>query len=324
MESTYDPPVLQRPLRVWAVSEQKIGTLSQCLGVGRYFDPTPLEKIIVPRHGLKRLLAPPIFRRSEPEPDILISCGYRPEKPVLKAKRAFGNRPIAIHLQRPEIEGYDCIFVSRHDWTDELSSRSNYFPMVGVPHRLSPHVIEERRPSARATYSPDDSKVAGVFVGGANGAYEYDQSALNSIVGAVTHLQEQGWRVLVSTSRRSSEATLEQLLRLRSDRVQVWDGALPNPYLDFVAAADAYLIAKDSITMPCEALASGKPVYSLDLTKIQGPRLEKFERFHSDLQQTLRLTRPFEGSLEPYDYEPLNEAARLSAIIRDEMSLPAR
>ena len=264
------PPVLQRPLRVWAVSEQKIGTLSQCLGVGRYFDPTPLEKIIVPRHGLKRLLAPPIFRGSEPEPDILISCGYRPEKTVLKAKRAFGNRPVAIHLQRPEVEGYDC-----------------------------------------------------VFVGGANGAYEYDQSAVNSIVDAVTHIQEQGWRVLVSTSRRSSEATLEQLLRLRSDRVEIWDGASPNPYLDFVAAADAYVIAKDSITMPCEALASGRPVYSLDLTKIPGPRLEKFERFHDDLQKTLQLTRRFEGHLDPYEYKPLNEAARLSTVIRDEMSLPA-
>ena len=304
-----------QPRRAWVVSEAKIGTLSQCVGLARYFDPKPIEKIIIPRHGLKRIFAPEIFRRSERMPDIIVSCGYKPEKTVLRIRKAFSGKPVAVHLQKPYVEGYDLVFVSRHDWTDDLGKRSNYFSMVGVPHRWNPETIAGRRPAARAIYSPDDARLAAFFVGGSNGAYAYDTAALENIRNAVQSLTAQGWRVLVSASRRSNQATVDALLKLRTENVIVWDRASENPYFDFVAAADAFLIAKDSITMPCEALATGRPVYAFDLTNTPGERLDKFERFHRDLQEELRLTRPFRGVLEDYAYAPLDETRRIASII---------
>jgi len=187
--------------------------------------------------------------------------------------------------------------------------------MIGVPHRFTESFWETRRQSARKTYSADNARVVTVLLGGSNGAYAYDDSTHATIKRAVESLVGGGWKVLISVSRRSSADTLSAVSVLRSPQVEIWDRVGPNPYLDYVAAADAFLIAKDSVTMPCEALSTGKPVYILDITRIPGDRLAKFEWYHSDLQNTLALTRPFEGALTPYDYQSPDEALRISKII---------
>lgn len=304
----------------WTVSEPKIGTLSQCVAVARHFDESPVEKIVVPGRGLRRIFDAPIFRRAEPAPDLIVSCGFRSEKRVLKMKQAYRNRPLAVHLQNPKVEGYDMIFVSRHDWRPEFDGRPDYHQMLGVPHRFSTAFWESRRHSARQVYAPSGEKVVAIFVGGANGAYDYDTAAHATIAAAAEGLARKGWRVLISVSRRSSEETLSVLGRLRSPDIHVWDRKGENPYVDYVAAADAFLIAKDSITMPCEALSTGRPVYALDLTPIPGERLEKFEWYHRDLQETLRLTRPFAGELAPYQYAPPRETERIAALIRQRLA----
>lgn len=297
--------------RVWTVSESKAGTLTQCLGVGMHFDPHPVEKIVVRTRGLRKLIARPVFKRSEAEPGIIVSCGSLPEQHVLQMQRAFGERPLTVHLQRPKVEGYDLCFVSRHDWTPELADRPNYHSVVGVPHRVTQRVLAPLRDKARLRYAPNNEKVAVIFVGGTNGAYAYDDRALNELSNVIHKLVEQHWRVLVSTSRRSSPQTLQALLELRNPMVEVWDRTGHNPFLDYMAAADAFLIGKDSITMPCEALVTGKPVYALELTHIPGDRVTKFERFHHDLQDVLKLTRPFRDEIADYDYVPLDETGRI-------------
>ncbi|MDI7864402.1 mitochondrial fission ELM1 family protein [Rhizobiaceae bacterium n13] len=301
--------------RVWVVSEQKAGTLTQCLGVGQYFDPEPQQKIARRVPPLKRIFTPPLFRPDEKRPDIIVSCGFRSEEPVMRMKKAYGGHPFTVHLQRPKLNGFDLVFVSRHDWEPELDRRANYHSMVGVPHRVTMDRLAPLREAARRRYAPNGEQVAAIFVGGDNGAYAYDDAALRRITATVRTLAEEGWRVVLSISRRSSQRTLETLLALRGPAIEVWDREGENPYLDYLAAADAFLIAKDSITMPCEALTTGKPVYALDLTPIPGERLEKFEWFHRDLQQVLKLTRPFEGQLAAYSYTPLNETRRIAGIV---------
>jgi uncharacterized protein len=301
--------------KVWAVSEPKAGTLTQCLGVGMHFDPRPIEKIVIRSHGLKKLFARPVFKRSESAPDIIISCGSLPERHVLQMQQTFGDRPLTVHLQRPKVEGYNLCFVSRHDWTPELAQRPNYHSVVGVPHRVSQRVLAPLRDNARLRYAPNNEKVAAIFVGGTNGAYAYDDLALKYLSNMIHLLTEQHWRVVVSTSRRSSAEILQTFLKLRNPMVDVWDRTGNNPFLDYMAAADAFLIGKDSITMPCEALVTGKPVYALELTHIPGDRVTKFERFHRDLQDVLGLTRPFHNEIVDYNYVPLDETGRIAKII---------
>jgi mitochondrial fission protein ELM1 len=308
---------------IWAVTESKAGTLTQCLGVAKELNPAPLVKTISRTRGIRKWFEPPLFRRKEQEPAVLVSCGFRSELPVLDIKAAYGGRPLAVHLQKPRIEGYDLVFVSRHDWVPEMDARPNYHPMVGVPHQITPARLNVLRDDARTRFAGDGRRVVAVFVGGSNGAYLYDDKTHERISDAVKHLESESWRVLVSVSRRSDEETLRALLKLRSPNIDVWDRSGENPYLHYMAAADGFLIAKDSITMPCEALATGKPVYSLDLTQIPGPRLEKFEFYHRDLAQNLGLTKPFGGKIEPYDYQPLNETRRIGSVIRSALKTSA-
>ncbi|MDR6758901.1 mitochondrial fission protein ELM1 [Mycoplana sp. BE70] len=294
--------------------------MSQCVAVARHFDPSPTEKSFVAGRGFRRIFDPPLFRRSERAPELIISCGFRAEKRALRIKAAYGGTPLTVHLQPPKIDGYDMVFVSRHGWRPEFEGRPGYFQMLGVPHRFSAQFWQERRAAAREIYAPEDEKVAAVFVGGPNDAYDYDAPAHEAIASAVNGLVGQNWKVLISVSRRSTDQTLQALLKLRSKQVVVWDRSSQNPYIEFVAAADAFLIAKDSITMPCEALSTGRPVYVLELTQVPGERLEKFEWYHRDLQETLGLTRSFNGELAPYDYLPPRETDRIAGIIKERLA----
>ncbi|THK37018.1 nucleoside-diphosphate sugar epimerase [Ensifer sp. MPMI2T] len=305
---------------VWAVAESKAGTLTQCLGVGKEFHHEPVIKLISRSRGLRKLFEPKLFRKKEQRPELVISCGFRAEPAVLDIKAAYAGKPLTVHLQRPRIEGYDLVFVSRHDWVDELNGRSNYHSMVGVPHQITSARLAPLRDAARRRFSPDGRPIAAVFVGGSNGAYVYDDRTHQNIRSAIEQLEKEGWRIVVSVSRRSEDHTQEALSALNSESIAVWDRRSENPYLEYMAAADAFLIAKDSITMPCEALATGKPVFTLDLTPVEGLRLDKFERYHRDLHETLHLTRPFEGRIEPYSYEPLDETRRIASVIRSQLN----
>lgn len=303
-------------MTIWAVSVASVGTLSQCSAVAKALDEDYRKKIVVPQRGLARLFQKSLHRRDEAAPDVIVSCGSESERHVLKMKAAYKGGPLAVHLQPPKIDGYDMVFVSRHDWVEDFNARPDYHQMVGVPHRFSFGGWQELRGSARARYAPNNERIVVVLVGGANGAYAYDQASLVAIVQAVTDQVQAGWKALVSVSRRTDPDTRQALKALRSEKTVVWDGDGDNPFVDYLAAADAFLIAKDSVTMPCEALSTGKPVYSLELSKIAGRKLDKFERFHDDMQKTLGLTRPYLGSLDPYDYTPPDETRRIADLVR--------
>ncbi|WP_435168750.1 mitochondrial fission ELM1 family protein [Falsirhodobacter sp. 1013] len=297
-----------------------MGTLSQCSAVANSLQEDYRKKIVVPRRGLARLFQKPLYKRNEVAPDVIVSCGSASEPHVLKMKAAYNGRPLAVHLQPPKIDGYDMVFVSRHDWLKEFDTRPHFHQMVGVPHRFSFEGWKKLRGPARARYAPNDERIVVVLVGGTNGAYAYDQASLIAIIHAITDQVQAGWKALVSVSRRTDPETRQALKALHSEKTIVWDGDGDNPYMDYLAAADAFLIAKDSVTMPCEALSTGKPVYSLGLSKIAGRKFDKFERFHDDMQKTLGLTRPYLGSLDPYDYTPPFETRRIVDFIRREKS----
>ena len=313
------PSGLRRAPKGWAVTEEKAGTLTQCLGIAKQIDPAPVIKIVTKPRGWRKWFKPRLFSTREPEPTFMVSCGFRAEEPVLAIKSAFGGRPFAVHLQRPRVDGYDLVFVSRHDWVPELDGIDHVRQMVGVPHQITPDRLAAHAGS-RSQYAGPADRVAAVFLGGSNGAYVYDAACHLTIRNAVRDLEAAGWKIVISVSRRSSAETLQAALTLRSGNVTVWDRTGDNPYLDFMAAADAFLIAKDSITMPCEALVTGKPVYTLDLTHVPGERLLKFETYHADLRETLKLTKAFDGDLAPYVYEPLNETARIGTIVAESLA----
>ena len=307
-------------MRIWTVSERKAGTLTQCLGVSRPIDPDPHKVIIeakLPRW--RRGILSPYRNLQGPEPDIIVSCGSMSPRHVFAIAAACRKRPFTVHLQTPQPEFaqfYDLAFIPRHDWTEEKSKMPNFRPMLGAPHQFTHAALEGIRPAAREKWGNGRQRILAVLVGGPNGAYDFDGPTLERLIESIRGLAAEGWRLQFSASRRSPPSLLSRLLDLRSDDIAVWDNTGQNPYSEFLAAADAFLITKDTITMTCEALTTGRPVYIFDLAKTPCKKLDEFEWFHTDISQTQGLTKPFQGSIEPYSYTPPNEAQRIAEVIR--------
>lgn len=309
-------------MRVWTVSERKAGTLTQCMGVARHLDREPHSIIIdkkLPRW--RRGVLSPYRKMTRAEPDVIISCGSMAPRHVFAIADGCRKRPLTVHLQTPQpklARGFDMAFISRHDWTDE-KERSKFHKMLGVPHQFTSEGIREARPGARARLVKEEGPAVAVLIGGPNGAYRFEGSTVDELIGAITTLAASGWMVLVSTSRRSDPSMLERLLQLRDDHISVWDQQGENPYRDFIAAADGFVITKDTITMTCEALTTGQPVHIFDLPKTPCKKLDEFEWFHADMNE-LGLTRPFRGVIESYRYTPPDEARRIADLILERLA----
>ena len=96
-----------------------------------------------------------------------------------------------------------------------------------------------------------------------------------------------------------------------------WAGEGENPYHGLLGLADHFVVTADSVNMACEAAFTGKPVHIAEITG----GTPKFRRFHRAMREA-GVTRPFEGVLGRWSYEPLNETVSVAAEIRRRM--PAR
>lgn len=312
-------------MRVWTISEEKAGTLTQCLGVAQHLDRNPTARIFKKQNRLERVFSP--FRQitAELRPDITISCGSISERYVSDIKNAYGNQPFSVHLQpaqrAPDL--FDMVFVSRHDWTEAMANDPKYFQMTGVPHRITPAFLAARREDARARFAPGDERIVTLLTGGSTWAYAFDRQTIEKLVATTIDLVEQGCVVLASTSRRSEPEILARLMQINNPRLVLWDRTGDNPYIDYLSAADAFVITADTVTMVCEASMSGKPIHIFPLAQYAGPqfelkKFEKFERFHEDMHRNLGITRIFEGKLEEFSYPVEDETLRISLLIRTE------
>jgi mitochondrial fission protein ELM1 len=120
---------------------------------------------------------------------------------------------------------------------------------------------------------------------------------------------------MITTSRRTP-AHLAVRLKEAVDGTPAifWDGEGANPYADFLAHADAFVITADSVSMTCEAAATGRPIFLF--TPSGGS--PKFDRFHAALAD-YGVTRPLPEPIAPlpsWNYKPLHSAEIIAAEIR--------
>ena len=90
----------------------------------------------------------------------------------------------------------------------------------------------------------------------------------------------------------------------------LWNGEGANPYPQFLAHADAFVVTADSVNMTGEASATGRPVYVF--TPSAGS--DKFRRFHAALQAH-GATRPLPDNpdgVPAWSYEPLQSAETIA------------
>ena len=247
-----------------------------------------------------------------PWPDLLISCGRRAVPYARWVKRQSAGATTAVHIQNPQsrLSAFDLVAPPRHD---HLRGTNVVEPEASL-HRVTP----ERLAAAAADFAPQlahlPRPLVTVLIGGSNSCYELTADAVSALAGQLRALcLEQGAGLAVTPSRRTGDGNIETLRRaLEGLPAVIWDFQEPNPYFGFLGLADALIVTSDSVNMVTEACATGKPVHVLHLAG--GNR--KFNEFHASMRQA-GYTRPFQGMLEDWRYQPANDVAKIAARIHD-------
>lgn len=90
------------------------------------------------------------------------------------------------------------------------------------------------------------------------------------------------------------------------------DAGKDNPYLGYLALADAVIVTGDSVSMCSEACAGTGPVYIYAPPALTVP---KHARLHEELYQK-GYARPLNGNYETWSLPPLNSALDVAAEIK--------
>jgi len=302
------------PKKLWIVTEGLAGTENQCLGVAEALREKWPDLSVIPfRTALRqpwKSLSPwlgfeqwwsfdPIF--IPPWPDILITSGRKAIAASRFIKAESTGQTFTLHLQDPHInpKAFDLVAVPAHD----TLRGENVIVTAATPNRITQARLEE----AMTAFSSPPAPRAAVLIGGNSKTHRITPAIAERLI---AQLSEAGktHSLMITTSRRTPESLRAALQKqFAGGKHFIWDGEGANPYFAILGYADAIIATNDSASMLSEAATTGKPVYSV---KLEGGS-PKFDRLYAGLQKTGAL-KEFSGTIENWEYTPLNDAARVA------------
>lgn len=239
-----------------------------------------------------------------PWPDVLITSGRRSVAFALAIKQASNGHTKLIHLQTPRapLHLFDLVFPMEHD---EVSG-DNIYPTFAALH----HVTNEKLSTAAYELQNEidryPSPRVAMFIGGSTNKYHLKAKYMHKLVDdIVAFKQKHQGSLFISTSRRTGAENTQKLVQALGDHDQLWiySGGEPNPYLAWLASADAIVVTNDSVNMMSEALVTAKPLYILNLPEHTDTKPARFAR-----QLISRgMAKPFSVPLIAYEPEVYNE-----------------
>ncbi|MBX3457732.1 MAG: mitochondrial fission ELM1 family protein [Candidatus Paracaedibacteraceae bacterium] len=269
----------------WVISDGSAGMINQAWGLAESlgFEVT-LRKIklrqpwesLAPyfRCGLNFCLSSTSDSLNAPYPDIVFASGRRATLPALLIKQKSPSTKI-VYFQNPKIssEHFDAVICPEHD----NYIGANVITTLGATHRITD---EKLKIAAQhfAYLNPDHRPVLSVIIGGPNKNYSMPDDFAERLSHDLNQLLNQGWRILITLSRRTPLTIAEKLKQL-PDSIYIWDGKGNNPYFGLLGLANVLLVTCDSISMISEACATSAQVY---LYKLDGT-YPKFDHFHTSV-----------------------------------------
>ena len=308
----------QPHLTIWAVSDGRAGIEAQAVGLADAVARLRPAEVAIKQIGWTppfgrlpwglippRLALAPGSGIAPPWPDIWIAAGRATLPLSTRIGRWSQGRTFVVQAQHPRtnLEPFGLVIPPTHDGL----AGSNVLPILGAPNRLNAERLasELARFDTRIQALPHP-RVA-LIVGGKSKAFDLPPARAAAMAEEVAQaVAKAGGSLLVSFTRRTPPAAQ----RILADALSalpgwIWDGAGENPYLAFLAAADAILVTEDSTNLATDAAATGKPVHVLAMDGAS----RKFARFHADLERR-GIARRFTGELEDWAYAPLDETSR--------------
>jgi mitochondrial fission protein ELM1 len=321
---------LGRPVRAWVLTDGKMGDVAQCLGVAERLGLDPDQRIVAPRVPYVWLMPwGPIDPRDAPKrtgsplappyPDLAIASGRRAVAYLRALHRASDRHTFTVFLKDPRTgtRAADLIWVPEHD----RLRGENVLVTPTSPHRVSPDVLARLRATPPAGIAALPPPRIAVILGGPAGATSYQEADIERFstrLSALTRTNPASF--LVTPSRRTPTALAVAAERAISGHpALIWRGTGENPYLSFLALADAVVVTGDSANMVSEAMATGRPVLIF-----RPDRLSRKLATFLDSVERRGLARPFRGILESYETRPIDCTPLIAAEIRRRMIARAR
>jgi len=296
--------------------------VNQCRGLAEVLGVAPVSKVIdlrAPWQWLPPILTPNTLNITSsgsdpltpPWPDLLIASGRKSVAPARAIRKASGGRTFCVQIQDPGVSptAFDLIVAPAHD---EMTG-GNVISTTGSLHGLTESILDAARARFADRVSRLPRPLLAVLLGGDNAVYKMTEAYGETLAAQLRELaQNHGWGLAITPSRRTPQHAQQAIAHaLQGTGADIWDETGDNPYLGFLAHADAIVVTGDSVNMVSEATATGKPVH---VAHLEGGS-EKFRRFHQNMEAR-GITRPFKGTIESWDYEPLDDTAMVAAEIR--------
>lgn len=302
----------------WIITEGMAGTENQCIGIANALGVPPQIKRITlnepwktlsPYLGLERntSFSEPL---TAPWPDLLITSGRKSIAAARYIKRMSKGATVLIHVQDPRYwsKGFDLIAVPEHD----PLRGENVIVTKGSPNKITIDILNDAKSMFPNLSSLKAPRIA-VLIGGTSQAYNMTQSITEDLAKSLLQINKNlNSSMMITCSRRTGKNN-EAILRssLDNNGNYFWNGKGENPYTAFLAYANYIMVTADSASMISESCTTGKPVYMIALDG----GAKRISTLHSNLIRH-GVLRQFNGLLEPYDYEPLNDAQIVSKEIK--------
>ena len=321
------------PLNIWVVSDGRAGIENQALGLAEAVARLTPADISVRRIRWRRafdrlpsaLKAPWMLDPSsdpvapapgEAWPDLWIAAGRATLPLSVRVKARSGGRTFVVQVQDPRwrTDAYDLIVAPAHD----RLKGPNVLSITGSPHRVTPARLAEGAAAFADRLEALPRPRLAALIGGRSMAFDLTEAhaagLADQIADAVTAA---GGSLMLTFSRRTPEAAKQAVTaRLADLPGMIWDGTGANPYFAFLHFADHVLVTEDSANMAAEAASTGKPVHILPMVPLKPAG--KFARLHADLRAR-GAARPFEGTLDGWRYEPLDETMRAARAVLERL-----
>ena len=324
---------------IWALTDDRAGNRSQCLGVADALgiDYQIKEIAYGPWAALPNGLLGASFAGLTPDnrlglhppwPDVVIAAGRR-TAPVARKIRALARRDarecFLAQVMDPGVGRGDfgLLAVPRHDGG---GSGANILAITGAPHQLTESRLAEEARRWAARFDDLAKPWIALIVGGSTRKRAFTPAmAIELAVRASKMALLAGGSLLVTTSRRTGDATqaLTEAITAPAQVFRWGEGSVEdNPYHAYLALADAVIVTGDSSSMCSEACAGTKPVY---IYAPPAPAAPKHGRLHQELFDQ-GYARPLtgemaDGGFEQWTHPPLNAADDIARAIRDRLGL---
>lgn len=250
--------------RVWVIEDHKPGHSTQSVGLAQALG------LHYRRVDAERAES---AARAASWPDLVISAGARcaPAARAIAARARGRTRTVQIGRKGAAAEDFDlCVspaFAGLHPHPRRLLT-------LGPLTRVSRDALDRAAAQWRDALVGAPAPRIAVLVGGEDSHHRFDVNCARRMGERIRAMVTQaGGSILLSTSRRTPPASARALVDALGDRVAhrfIWsetaEGA-PNPYLAYLALADAVVVTGESASQLMEAAATGKPVHIIALGK---------------------------------------------------------